>query len=99
MEAYKLLPEYLIFGRTYGIGHAGNLVVEEKGGSDITVAALDCCVRRISVQYPVGSQEQICIPILCIYDPVCTGGIVSDGTSALQAAETQKIQKERTYTG
>ena len=47
----------------------------------------------------VGSQEQICIPILCIYDPVCTGGIVSDGTSALQAAETQKIQKERTYTG
>lgn len=74
-------------------------MVVEKGGSDITVAALDCCVRRISVQYPVGSQEQICIPILCIYDPVCTGGIVSDGTSALQAAETQKIQKERTYTG
>lgn len=64
-----------------------------KGGSDITVAALDCCVRRISVQYSVGSQEQICIPILCIYDPVCTRGIVSDGTSALQAAETQKIQK------
>ena len=40
MEAYKLLPEYPIFGWTYGIGHAGNLVVEEKGGSDITVAAL-----------------------------------------------------------
>lgn len=39
MEAYKLLPEYPIFGWTYGIGHAGNLVVEEKGGSDITVAA------------------------------------------------------------
>lgn len=30
MEAYKLLPEYPIFGWTYGIGHAGNLVVEEK---------------------------------------------------------------------
>ena len=47
MEAYKLLPEYLIFGRTYGIGHAGNLVVEEKGGSDITVATLDLSLIHI----------------------------------------------------
>ena len=90
MEFFELLPEYSLFFRTCGIGDAGKAMVEEKGDSDGPVAALDRCIRWIPVQHPVGSQEPVCISLLCIHDPVCTGGNVSDGTLAQKASNLQK---------
>lgn len=54
------------------------LLCAEDGGkkrnSDSIVAAVDWHSRWLPVQYHLGSAEQICISVLCIFDPLCADG-------------------------
>ena len=54
------------------------LLCAEDGGkkrnSDSIVAAVDWHIRWLPVQYHLGSAEQICISVLCIFDPLCADG-------------------------
>ena len=74
MDAGQLLPEYRILGRTCTWNCFVRKMVAKKRNSDSIVAAVDWHSRWLPVQYHLGSAEQICISVLCIFDPLCADG-------------------------
>ena len=74
MEAGQLLPEPGISGRDCTWCSPMRHMVAEKRGVFSFVAAVDRYSGRFPVQCDMGGTVQICISLLCIFDPVCAHG-------------------------